>query len=420
MVEHRSLAAMAAAHERVLHHGSTVVARRVAQNAASTFDVFFADMVNLASGRTLYVVDEATRRDPERLARFITGNGIHVLNGTPTQIRAVLAADQVAALSSLQILILSGEAIDAELWRRLRRLRGVRVYNFYGPTECTVHVTAAAVAEHEAPVIGQALPECRAWVVDTALQPVPDGTSGEICISGSQVARGYLNPGQSDQGRFVEIRPPLSSVPVRAYRTGDRGRRNKAGQLEFLGRVDDQVSIAGYRIELGEVETTLRACPGVRDAAVGLRGSGPDTVLTAWAVLATGTSVEDLRNWATSMLPRYMMPRLNAVPMIPMSRSGKADVATLLESAAEPDLGSMAGEPVGDRLRGIWCAVLGVSSVGQSDDFFALGGDSLKATNMTMAARAALMPELPIRVIFDHPRFDAFSGVVSDMLAKEC
>ena len=417
MVEHGSLAAMAAAHEQRLHCGSGVMARRVAQNAASTFDVFFADLVNLASGRTLYVADEATRRDPERLAHFLTDNGIQVLNGTPTQIRAMLAAGQAAALSSLQILILSGEAIDAEMWRQLRDLPGVRVYNFYGPTECTVHVTAAAVADHEAPVIGEALPGCRAWVVDAALRPVPGETAGEICISGSQVARGYLNSGPGAPDRFVEIYPPRSAVPIRAYRTGDRGRRDDAGQIEFLGRLDDQVSIAGHRIELREVEAALRACPGVSDAAVGLRGSGPGTALAAWVVLAAGYSVDDVREWAASLLPQYMMPRLKAVPMIPMSRSGKADVAALLEPAAGPDPESATGEPVGDSLRSIWCAVLGVSSVGEFDDFFALGGDSLKATNVTMAARAALMPELPIRVIFDHPRFDAFSGAVNGMLA---
>jgi len=384
--------------------------RRVALNAAPTFDVFFADLANLAAGRTLFVLDDATRRDPQRLARFITRNGIEVFNGTPTQIRAVLLAGHAAALSGLRILILSGEAIDDGLWRQLRELTDVRVHNFYGPTECTVHVTAAAVAGHREPVIGTALPRSLAWLVDEALRPVPDGEPGEICVSGPQVARGYLHASPEDAARFTEITPPGADTPVRAYRTGDRGRRNRSGQLEFLGRLDEQISIDGYRVELREVATVLRSCPGVRDAAVGALDAA--TSLAAWVVLDGGTSLDAVRSQLAATVPAYMMPRLRHVPVIPMRASGKADIAALSQlDASSPAPAGVSGQDAG--LRDIWCQVLGISSVGSSDDFFALGGNSLKATQVMVAVRAAILPELPIRVLFDHPEFRSFSAAIA-------
>lgn len=416
IVEHGSLAAMASGHERVLYPGPGDQAKRVALNASATFDVFFSDLVNLAAGRTLYVVGEATRRDPERLAQFITSNSIEVFTGTPTQIRAVLLAGRGAVLSSLRTLILSGEAIDAVLWRQLQALTSVRIYNFYGPTECTVHVTVAAISRHPTPVIGVPLPQCQAWVVDTALRPLPDGIPGEICIGGPQVARGYLHASPEDAARFAEVIPPDSAAPVRVYRTGDRGRRNESDQLEYLGRLDDQVSIDGYRVELREVELVLRHCPGVRDAAVGVRERQSAASFMAWVVLAAGTSLDDVRAWLGSMIPEYMIPRVAQVPAIPMRPSGKADVAALLGGAA-PSQKSISDRSSTD-LRSIWCQVLDVTSVKPSDDFFALGGNSLKATQLTVAVRAAIAPGLPIRVIFDHPRFDAFASAIASITGR--
>jgi acyl-coenzyme A synthetase/AMP-(fatty) acid ligase len=419
MVEHAGLAALASAHERVLASRLAGISR-VALNAAATFDVFFADFVNLASGRTLFVADDQSRRDPERLARFIVDNNIELFNGTPTQIRAVLLAGKADALASLRILILAGEAIDPILWRDLRGLPGVSVHNFYGPTECTVDVVSAALAEHREPVIGQALPNCHAWVVDSDLRPVRDGETGEICIAGPQVARGYIGKDPADTARFTDLAPPGSDVLMRTYRTGDRGRRNEAGQLEFLGRLDDQVKISGHRIELREVETVLRGCPGVKEAVVAAPDSGSGPALAAWVVVGSGIGGEHVREWLATMLPSYMTPKLTCVPAIPMRPSGKADIAALLRLRTQAPHGDQgAGHcQVDDSLRQIWCEVLDVSSVADADDFFALGGNSLKATNMIMATRVAVTPGVPIRVIFDHPEFGAYVRAVNNVILE--
>ena len=440
LVEHGSLADMAATHEAVLHPGGAPTAERVALNAVATADTFFSDFVNLAAGRTLVVVDEATRRDPERLARFLAEQRIDVFDGTPTQLRALFLAGRADALTGLQTLVIGNEPADPELWRKLRALPGVRVHNFYGPTECTVDVTSAALADHPAPVIGAPLPGVEIWLVDEALRPVPDGEPGEICVAGRCLVRGYLNAGPDDEARFAWLTPEPGRGPVRVYRTGDRARRDAAGQLEFLGRIDDQVNIAGYRVEPLEVEAAVRSCPGVLDAAVAVHERAGSAALAAWVVLTPEVAVADVAARLGSMLPAYMVPMLVPVGRIPMGASGKADIAALkamtaVEGAgspasgtdAAPDDGPSAAEPESgantdtdpdtdtdsEALAAIWRDVLGVGAVGAADDFFALGGDSLKATRLIMAVRTAFAPDLPIRAIFDHPGFGAFAGVVA-------
>jgi len=435
LVEHGSLADMAAAHEEVLHPQGAPTVQRVALNAVTTADTFFSDLVNLAAGRTLVVIDESSRRDPERLARFLADYRIDVLDATPTQLRALLLSEGAGALAALRVLVIGNEPADTDLWRTLRGLTGVRVHNFYGPTECTVDVTSAALADSDTPVIGRPLTGGDIWLVDPALNPVPDGEAGEICVTGRCLARGYLNASEADDARFVLLRTGPGSRTVRAYRTGDRARRNQTGLLEFLGRIDDQANISGHRVEPREVEAALRSCPTVLDAAVAVRDRDGAASLAAWAVLAPGGGVEQVVGVLRTMLPPYMIPTVTEVPRIPMNASGKADTAALLAtsggsaahgtaaaettSAEAPSreivpggTADAAADPL-DRLRSIWCDVLGVTDTGAAHDFFAAGGDSLKATRLIVAVRKAFAPDLPIRTIFDHPHFGAFAGAVT-------
>lgn len=431
MVEHGNVTSMARSHEAVLYGGQGNHVRQVALNNITTADSFFSDFVHLAYGRTLHIVDEATRRNPERLAQFITDHGLEVLDGTPTQIRSVLLAGRADALASLTILVVGGEPTTPDLWRQLRELPGVQSYNLYGPTECTVDVSAGSVHEYAEPTIGTPLPGCEIWVVDDALRPVPAGQAGELCITGAHVARGYLNAQAADNARFVWMDLPGRAGPVRGYRTGDRGRRGRAGQIVFIGRSDDQVSIGGHRVELGEVAARLRACAGVLDAAVATQGGTTETTLVAWAVLDSGTAIEDALTELAAALPRHMIPVLHPVDAIPMGPSGKADVTALAQvtavtqasaaGPAEPNPGGQAdaGTAPGAEavIRATWCEVLAVNAVDAGDDFFALGGDSLKATRAVVAIREALAPGIPIRVIFEHPRFQDFCTAITELAA---
>jgi amino acid adenylation domain-containing protein len=422
LVEHGQLAAMARSHEITLYGGQGREITRVALNNVTTADSFFSDFVHLAYGRTLYVVTDETRRAPDRLADFICDHGIEVLDGTPTQLEALALAGRGGSLSKLSVLVVGGEATSSELWRYLSALPNVSPYNLYGPTECTVAVTAAAFHDHAEPRLGSPLPGCAVWVVDDDLQLVPDGRTGELLITGDQVARGYLHPVPEDAARFVDWRLP-DGTAVRGYRSGDRVRRDDSGELEFLGRADSQVSIGGFRVELGEVEAALRTCSGVRAAAVSQRRRDQRSSLVAYAVLDGGAQVEAVRNALTSILPTYMIPALTVVPEIPMGPTGKADFSRIdrahsqdpqphREIAETADSGAIA-----DTVRRIWRETLGVHSVRAADDFFSLGGDSVKATSVAVAVREVLAPDMPIRVIFEHPTFEAFCTALLPYLA---
>ncbi|MFF2013144.1 non-ribosomal peptide synthetase [Streptomyces sp. NPDC058195] len=420
MVEHQTLSAMADSMEQALYGGNDPGVRRVALNGATSADPFFADFANLARGRTLVIVDEATRRDPERLGNLLSTQRIDLFDGTPTQMRALLLAVGACALDSLKFLILGSEPIDAELWQQLRSLTHVRTHNYYGPTETTVYVTGAVLAHHPEPVIGTALPGNQALVVDRDLRPVPAGEIGEICISGDQVARGYLNPGPAEGARFALLALPDAPTPVRAYRTGDRGRYNARGQLEFLGRFDNQVQVNGHRIELGEIEHHLRACPEVANTAVALLEGQAGEGLHAWLVLNESTDLSVIRARLAESLPAHMLPRLTAVGSIPMNTAGKADIQALAVAAQQhPHSSPAAGEELPDILNTAWRDILKADAIDSADRFFDIGGDSVKATQLTLALRHLLGTALPIRTIFENPRLSDFQHAVSQHLTTE-
>jgi amino acid adenylation domain-containing protein len=420
LVEHSNVAAMSQSHEATLYGGQGRDIRHAALNNVVIADSFFSDFAHLAYGRTLHIVDAGTRRDPDRLAAFITGHGIEALDATPTQIQTLVLAGRIGCLASLTVLVLGGEPTSPDLWQRLSQLPGVQPYNLYGPTECTVAVTAAAFREHSSPMLGAPLPGCAVWVVDDGLRPVPDGQEGELLITGPQVARGYLNQAAEDAARFVRFHPPGSDAALRGYRTGDRGRRDHAGQLEFLGRNDNQVSIAGHRVESGEVEAVLRGCAGVQAAAVSAQRNGDETTLAAYAVLDQATTIEDIRAQLTAVLPRHMIPAVSVVPAIPMGPTGKADFSKLTRISAESGeerpgaavLNPAAHPGTADAVRKVWCETLGVSTIAPADDFFSLGGDSVMATRAIVAIREMLAPEIPIRVLFEHPGFQEFCAAI--------
>jgi len=404
LVDHGNLARSAAAHEDVLHSWPGRPVQRVALNSGLGSDVLFSEIVNLAFGRTLVVLEEDTRRDPERLTRSITDRGIQVLDSTPTQIRTVLLAGCVNVLASLEILILGGEAVDEKLWQQLRALPHLRVYNFYGPSECTIDVTVAELARHPHPVIGTELPGNRILILDDHQAPVPDGQVGEICVTGTSLARGYTRPDPASM-RFAHLAVPGEPSPVRVYRTGDLGRRNAAGALEFHGRADNQVSVNGYRVELGEIEAALRTHPDVHDVAVGAQGHSGQTQLTAWLVLAGHADFHQIQEHLAQRVPRHMLPHLEAVTAIPLGPTGKADITALQRTAARP---TSQADSLADVVHTIWRETLGVTEVQPGDDFFALGGDSVQATQMIVATRSKLARAIPIRTVFDHSRFADF------------
>ncbi|HEY6925694.1 MAG TPA: amino acid adenylation domain-containing protein [Steroidobacteraceae bacterium] len=257
---------------------------RIAMNASLSFDASVKQLVQLLSGRAVFVVPQSVREDPAALVRFVAEHQLHSIDCTPSQLRSWLAAGLLQGGDCpLRVVLVGGESIDMELWRILSQHAGVHFYNVYGPTESTVDVTIGYVrADASRPHVGRPLANRRVYLLDRHRQLVPIGVSGEIYAAGAGVAREYLRRPQLTAERFLND-PFHDESPGRMYRTGDFGRWRADGNLEFLGRTDDQVKIRGYRIELGEIEAMLATHECLQGAVVIAHGQdGGDRRLIAY------------------------------------------------------------------------------------------------------------------------------------------
>ncbi|HSF40227.1 MAG TPA: amino acid adenylation domain-containing protein, partial [Thermoanaerobaculia bacterium] len=356
----------------------------------------------LLYGGRLVVVPWWVSRSPESFHDLLVHEKVTVLNQTPTAFRQLLRADDAARKeTALRLVIFGGEALDLESlspWMARHGSERPRLINMYGITETTVHVTyrpisAADVERGRTSPIGVPIPDLQLHLLDPASRPVPIGVPGEIYVGGRGVARGYLNRPDLTAERFVP--DPFSEIPgERLYRTGDLARRRADGGVEYLGRIDTQVKVRGFRIELGEIEAALSSHPAVRDSVVIVRkDSQGDLLLTAYVVPRTDgpLPIADLRRDLEKRLPLYMIPasfvRTEALPLSP---SGKVDRRALARMApGQPEEKHEHVPPQGpeeELLAAIWEEVLGVELVGADDNFFALGGDSIRSIQVRAAA----------------------------------
>ncbi|WP_020699829.1 non-ribosomal peptide synthase/polyketide synthase [Streptomyces sp. AA1529] len=338
------------------------------------------------------------------------GAPVTLMKATPSHLP--LLAELPADWSPTETLILGGEALTGEAvaaWRE--RHPAATVINAYGPTELTVNCTqfelAPGAEQPSGPVpIGRPFWNMRAYVLDAGLQPVPPGTTGELYVSGAQVARGYLGrPGLTAE-RFV---PSPFEPGVRMYRTGDLARRRPDGLLEFAGRADEQVKVRGFRIEPGEIAAVLGSHPAVRRAVVVAREDGPGGArLVGYVVPERGTAEPDvraLRAHVAERLPEYMVPAaVVAVEDIPLTPNGKLDRAALpAPDFAEAGRGRAPRTPHEEVLCGLFAEVLELERVGVDDSFFDLGGHSLLAARLMSRIRGVLGVDLPLRTLFGAP-----------------
>jgi amino acid adenylation domain-containing protein len=420
MIEHRSLTNLAVAQR---HDFGITTQDRVLQFASFSFDVSVSDMFfTWTAGAFLQIAAENERLgaalgDRLRASRITSVTlppaAVSMLPWTP------------GTLPDLRTLVVGGEAFAADLiepWCRDRQ-----VIDAYGPTESTVWTSLARLGPGDQPVIGRPLANLQVYVLDAWLEPVPVGVPGQLYVAGIGVARGYVDrPGLTAQ-RFVP--DPFGPPGTRMYDTGDLVRWREDGVLEFLGRVDDQVKVRGFRIEVGEIEEALRAHPEVRQAVVLARsdGAGPDVRLVAY-VLAEGEQTEGeqtegrprpsdaaLRAWLGEQLPAYMVPEVFVpVDAFATTRAGKVDRAALPPPpATRPVLGETyvaPRTPLEDQIARVFARVLGVDRVGVHDDFFHLGGNSIRL----LAARSGLhgaSPRVDVRLadLFRHPTVAALA-----------
>ncbi|GLZ37989.1 non-ribosomal peptide synthetase [Actinokineospora sp. NBRC 105648] len=412
VVSHRALANLMAT-----QHGDALVDTggapvRVAVTAPASFDSWLEGPLRLAQGGELHLLTDDVRRDADAVVGYLRQHRVELLDVTPSFATHLIAAGLFdPAEYRVPLLVLGGEAVPPALWRELAAA-DTATYNLYGPTECTVDAFAHRV-EGDAPVIGRPLPNLRAYVLDDALRPVPPGVPGELYLAGVQLARGYLgNPGLT-AGRFVA--DPHGPQGTRMYRTGDRARWAATGQVEFLGRTDDQVKLRGFRIELGEVERVLGACRGVAQVAVVVREDRPGEQRLVAYVVGTAEHTA-LREAAAASLPDYMLPAAY-VPLtaLPVTASGKLDRAALpAPDTTRATVGRAARTPRESVLCGLFEEVIGVDGVGVDDNFFELGGHSLLATRLVSRARQVLGMPLTVRTMFRRPTVAALCAKRDD------
>ena len=366
----------------------------------------------LLRGHTLVVYPQDAPIEEMLRQQLDPSSSIDSIKLTPSHIR-VIDTLQVRT-TSVRLAIVGGEALTMEQVAILHRLDPrIRVVNEYGPTEATVGCIVKDVAAGERVVIGGAIANMRAYVLDQQQRPVAIGVRGEICVAGEGLARGYHARPTLDAERFV---PSAFAPGGRLYRTGDIGRWLPTGELECFGRVDNQVKIRGYRIEAGEVEAALRRCEGIREAVVVAHVDEGITELVAYVVGPGATDRAALRRTLGQALPDYMVPTaFVALAELPLSANGKIDRARLPPpSLTRPDRPAY----VAPRSRheevvaGIWAEVFRLDRVGVDEDFFELGGHSLRAMAMMRRLYQELGIDVSIGEILSHPSVAALAEVV--------
>ncbi|WNV85485.1 amino acid adenylation domain-containing protein [Umezawaea sp. Da 62-37] len=363
---------------------------RTANLSAIGFDFGMHEILSaLVHAKCLVVPTEDVRADPIRLARWLDRHGVHQLFLPNVLIESLCEAAAVTgvALADLRDIIQSGEplVLGATLRDFLRTHPSLRVHNHYGATEMQ-DATTWSTGRTAVPTIGTPLWNVRVHVLDDDLRPVPDGETGDLYVSGAGLARGYLRrPGLTAERYLPD---PFGEPGQRMYRTGDLARWNADGELECLGRRDNQVKINGFRVELGEVEARLRERPGVRQAlALPRHAANGGKQLVAY-VVGSDVDVVRIRAELARVLPAHMVPAaVLALPALPIAPNGKVDLRAL-PSPEFATGGAEAETPDQQSLVDAFTEVLGVPA-GVDDDFLALGGDSLGAVRLVVLARRA-------------------------------
>jgi amino acid adenylation domain-containing protein len=384
----------------------------------------------LLYGGRLVVVPYWVSRSPEDFRELLLREQVTVLNQTPSAFRQLIQADAEAgppAKSALRYVIFGGEALElASLKPWIERHGDLQpqLVNMYGITETTVHVTYRPITLDDldsgsGSVIGVPIPDLRLLLLDPHGAPAPVGVPGEIHVGGAGVARGYLNRDQLTAERFVS--DPYSPTGGRLYRSGDLARRLENGELEYLGRIDDQVKLRGYRIELGEIEAVLTGHPDVSECAVIVREDIPgDKRLVAYVVTDQPTT-DHFRTHLKRHLPDYMIPaHFTQLPKLPLTANGKIDRNALpapdLEASDARPQQLAPRTPTESRIATIWGEALGIPSPGIHDNFFDVGGHSLKAAEIITKLRSALEVDVAMRHLFEQPTIAGLAETV-DVLA---
>ena len=403
----------------------------IAQTASQSFDIsVWQFLAAPLFGARVDIVPNTIAHDPQGLLAHVQTQGITVLESVPSLIQGMLAEERIS-LDGLRWMLPTGEAMPPELAHQwLLRYPQIGLVNAYGPAECSddvafFRVDLASTRGTYLP-IGTPTDNNRLYLLDGALELVPQGAVGELCVAGTGVGRGYV--GDPLRTAPVFVPNPFGAAGERLYRTGDLARRRSDGVLEYVGRIDHQVKIRGYRIELGEIEACLHEQSDVRDAAVGVQEGDNGKHLVGYLVAADetlnpGERLDRIKQRLRAELPEYMVPlHWLWLDRLPLNANGKLDRKALptLEIGQLHSQDYLAPRNALEAtLAAIWAEVLKVERVGVQDNFFELGGHSLLATQIASRVQKTLQRDVPLRAMFECSTVAALAEYIDGLAANE-
>lgn len=390
----------------------------------------------LLTGGRAVIVPRTVAQSPAEFLDLIRRERVTVLSQTPSAFRHLDRIDserREAAARSLRLVIFGGETLEPGHlagWFDRYGDATPQLVNMYGITETTVHVTLRRMTKSDLAtpgrsVIGVPISDLKVLLLDQYGHPAPQGIPGEIYVGGAGVARGYLNRKDLTEMRFVRDqfvpKSPSGDVAM-LYRSGDLARRGSNGELEYLGRIDQQVQIRGFRVEPGEIDAALCTHPQVAESATVAHTTADGSVILASYIVCRShdsIAVDRLKDWLRHSLPEHMVPaNFLFLKSLPLTVNGKLDRQALpLPGNERPELQEefVLPDTADEReLAEIWSELLGIDKVGVNDNFFALGGHSLMAVQLVSRVRERLFRELPLRQVFDTPTIRGLAAYLSD------
>lgn len=384
-----------------------------------SFDIFVLEnFIPLCSGMTIVMANEEQQMQAEELNKALLDYNVDMLQTTPSRVGMLLQENSSKeGIQRLKEIMIGGEPFPKTLLEKLNRICTGKIYNMYGPTETTVWSTLQELTGKENIDIGKPIANTQIYILK-GMQPVQIGEIGELCIAGDGVARGYFNDEKQTAAKFIA--DPFRSGG-RMYRTGDLAKWLPNGDIEFIGRADHQVKIRGYRIELGEIETQLNRLEEIKEAVVLAKKDQQDNAyLCAYLVAGRDIDVKTIRGHLLKVLPDYMVPSTYVqVAEIPLTASGKVNRKKLMEQDKEGIMGEKCIAPTNEteeKLVEIWKDILEVPRVGVKNNFFHLGGHSLKATYLATKIQKEFDIEMPLKVVFEENTIEQMAKYIMNKM----
>ena len=380
-------------------------------------------------GATLVVAREEGHKDSSYLCEVIQKHRVTTIHFVPPMLKVFLENRESRNCDSLQRVVCSGEALPYALSEQFyNTIPNATLYNLYGPTEAAVDVTEYRCPKFRADKklpIGRPVANTQIYILDKALNPVPPGVGGELHIAGVQLARGYVNRPALTAEKFIPN--PFSGEPgSRMYKSGDLCRYLANGEIEYLGRMDHQVKVRGFRIELGEIESVLREHPLVKDCLVLVRGNDVEKSIIAWYIPdgSPAVNTDDLRQHILKRMPEYMAPAF-FVPLesFPLTANGKIDRRALPEADIKENRPRTRFVSPRNRLEAhlaeLWREILNLKKISVYDNFFDLGGNSLKAAILINRLQDEVEKKLHVGMVFQAPRIAEFAMFAQEYFSED-